>query len=407
MQIDLSSEEDTYLFLLDGGGRDGDVNAENDDIGRTGGAFNLNSRVTVELEAGTYTIEATTYGAATTGDFTLAIDVETAEETPVAPPPPPVADECVIDLGTLSADVSESGEWVVDCASENRSGSYARFYTFTLDEPVEVQIDLTSEDDPYLFLLDGGGRDGDVKAENDDVDLDGGDFDSRLTVELEAGTYTVEATTYGAATTGDFTLTIDVVEPEVAPSGLRMESNRSGADGRVLSEHNVLRYTLTGLTNGVEYYIQVRAVTGASTGEWSASATATPGATDTATPPEVVDECVTDLGTLSADVSESGEWTDDCESENRSGSYARYYTFTLDEPAEVQIDLSSEEDTYLFLLDGGGRDGDVNAENDDIGSHRRCLQPQLASDCRTGGRDIHHRGDDIRRSDDRRLHTRH
>ena len=50
-----------------------------------------------------------------------------------------------------------------------------RFCTFTLDREVEVQIDLTSDEDTYLYLLRGAEADGDVMVENDDVDLAGGD----------------------------------------------------------------------------------------------------------------------------------------------------------------------------------------------------------------------------------------
>ncbi len=58
-----------------------------------------------------------------------------------------------------------------------------------------------------------------------------------------------------------------------------------------------------------------------------------------------------------------GSWTDACDSENRENAYARFYTFSLTEGADVTITLNSATDPYLFLLDG---DGDVVAENDDI-----------------------------------------
>ena len=77
------------------------------------------------------------------------------------------------------------------------SGSYARFYTFTLEEETKVTIDLTSEEDTYLFLLDGADKDVEFRFENDDVSDD--DRNSRISEALEAGTYTVEATTYNAA----------------------------------------------------------------------------------------------------------------------------------------------------------------------------------------------------------------
>ena len=56
-------------------------------------------------------------------------------------------------------------------------------------------------------------------------------------------------------------------------------------------------------------------------------------------------------------------WAADCQSQSRQDSYARYYTFTLTEQAEVTITLESDTDPYLFLLDDAG---EIIVENDDI-----------------------------------------
>jgi len=59
-----------------------------------------------------------------------------------------------------------------------------------------VQIDLESHIDP---LMRGNGTDGDVIARNDD----GGHLrDARISKWFEAGTYTIEATTYTAGKVG-------------------------------------------------------------------------------------------------------------------------------------------------------------------------------------------------------------
>ena len=291
--IDLASETDTYLFLLAGAGKDGTVEEENDDIE----SGNTNSQVVDTLAAGTYTIEATTYNADATGDYTLTITGPGGTDTP-GPTPPTPTDSCVVDLGSLTGTVSQSGTWADDCASSNREGRYARFYSFTLEQETEVTIDLTSETDTYLFLLAGAGKDGTVEEENDDIES--GNTNSQVVDTLAAGTYTIEATTYNADATGDYTLTI------------------------------------TG-----------------------------PGGTDTPAP---TDSCVVDLGSLTGTVSQSGTWADDCASSNREGRYARFYSFTLEQETEVTIDLTSETDTYLFLLAGAGKDGTVEEENDDIES---------------------------------------
>ena len=72
-----SSDVDTYLFLTEGVGRDGDLVDENDDVEGT------NSLIEVEdLAAGEYTIEATTFEAGKSGDFELVLGIEITSRTP-------------------------------------------------------------------------------------------------------------------------------------------------------------------------------------------------------------------------------------------------------------------------------------------------------------------------------------
>ena len=60
---------------------------------------------------------------------------------------------------------------------------------------------------------------------------------------------------------------------------------------------------------------------------------------------------------LTGDGAITGQWVGECASENHTGSYARYYNFTLDVESEVTITLESEIDTWLYLLEGAGRTG--------------------------------------------------
>ena len=230
--------------------------------------------------------------------------------TPEPTPTPPV-DSCV---ETVSADGAVSGSWDSDCASESRDGSYAGYYAFTLSESAEVTITLESSVDTYLYLREGAGRDGSVLHDNDD--LVSGNTNSEIQETLSAGTYTIEATTYDAGATGDFTLTVSGLPAAVEPS---------------------------------------------STPE--PTATPEPSVTPEPTPTPPVDSCVE---TVSADGAVSGSWDSDCASASRDGSYASYYTFTLAESAEVTITLESAVDTFLYLREGAGRDGTVLHENDDI-----------------------------------------
>ena len=98
-----------------------------------------------------------------------------------------------------------------DRAAEQGTGErYARFYTFEITEESNVTIRLTSsEEDTYLYLTEGVGRDDDFIEKNDDDP--GSGTNSLIEVEeLAAGEYTIEATTFNAGETGDFTLTLSI-----------------------------------------------------------------------------------------------------------------------------------------------------------------------------------------------------
>jgi len=158
--IDLQSLVDTYLFLLNGSGH---------------------SQIIRTLSAGTYTVEATTFVAGVTGNFDVSVSALT-------PPPDPCVD-------SIKDNINKSGSWEPSCTSTHRSGSYAKYYTFTLSSRQQVTIDLQSLVDTYLFLLNGSGP------------------DSQIIRTLSAGTYTVEATTFTAETTGNFVVSVSVTTP--------------------------------------------------------------------------------------------------------------------------------------------------------------------------------------------------
>ena len=202
----------------------------------------------------------------------LGLDFCAAQSPPTAP-----ADPCleVESLGALTAPVTRMGVWASDCASEARSGSYARYYTFTLDSGTQVEINLTSGVDAYLALRQGAGRDGTMVASNDNVGSR--NPNSAINMMLAAGDYTVEATTFFAGQTGDFTLSV-----------------------RPLQETE-------------------------------------------------------DLGTLAGSVDRSNSmWVSDYMSTQQAGSYARSYTFTVNTATHVAINLTSPEDSYLYVLDSNG-----------------------------------------------------
>ena len=186
VEMNLTSGVDPYLALRRGEGRNGTIEASNDNVG----SRNSNSSINRVLSAGTYTVEATTYFSGQTGSFTLSVRPLQGTE----------------NLGRLTRSVDRSNSvWVSNYASTQQGRGYARSYTFTLAAATHVVINLTSSENPYLYVL----RNGTVVHENDNVTTR--NLNSRIDETLQPGTYTIEATTYFPARTGTFHLSIGVV----------------------------------------------------------------------------------------------------------------------------------------------------------------------------------------------------
>ena len=284
-----SSAADTYLYLRSGDATSGTVLHENDDHEGSTSA----SQIQETLAAGSYTVEATTYSAGATGAFTLSISGLAGTTAP--DPGTGTGDNC---SQTIAADGTVSGSWASGCDSEERTGSHARYYSFTLEQSSEVTVALNSSAaDTYLYLRNGDATSGTVLHENDDHE--GSTSASQIQETLAAGSYTVEATTYSAGATGAFTLSISGLAGTAAPDP------------------------------------------GTGTG----------------------DNC---SQTIAADGTVSGSWASGCDSEERTGSHARYYSFTLEQSSEVTVALnSSAADTYLYLRSGDATSGTALHENDD------------------------------------------
>ena len=417
--IDLESTLDTFLYLREGEARSGTAPHFNDDIE----SGNLNSRISQTLAAGTYTIEATTYAAATVGTFTLTVS-GLSGTTVTDPDPAPGTDPCAIEP---IADVETTGAWAADCQSRVSERGYARYYTFTLDQESAVTIDLESSVDTFLYLREGEARSGTAPYFNDDIES--GNLNSRISQTLEAGTYTIEATTYAAATVGTFTLTVSGlsgttdIDPDPTP-GTDPCAAVAVADGETtgawaadcqsqVSDRGYARYyTFTldqesavtiDLVSSVDPYLFLREGDARSGGflyenddvesgvnlnsrisqtleagtytiEATTYAVATVGnftltisglAGTTTTPGGGTDPCAIEP---IADGESTGAWAADCQSRVSDRGYARYYTFTLAQESAVTIDLVSSVDTYLFLRVGDARGGGFLYENDDIES---------------------------------------
>ena len=145
-----------------------------------------------------------------------------------------------LDLGLDTCEQSISaigrvgiiGEWADDCPSENDPGSYARFYTFTLDTASEITINLMGDLDTYLYLLEGAGRHGRIIEQDDDS---GYGTDSRMKPSLQPGTYTIEATTYSSGAAGYFGLIIDGVPLATPPPPFSLYHGASQANASITS----------------------------------------------------------------------------------------------------------------------------------------------------------------------------
>ena len=152
---------------------------------------------------------------------------------------------CVRFLGELKSPRLQRSTWIEECESMNKSGSYARFYIFSLSEETRMKINVSSTGvDPYLFLLNGKGKDGEVIAENGDR-VDNDRRDSHLFITLSAGDYTVEATTNDSNVEGEFEFYIQAVKypdrcRELLPSSDDARGNLrkcvNGSDGVTFSE---------------------------------------------------------------------------------------------------------------------------------------------------------------------------
>ena len=160
-----------------------------------------------------------------------------ARTTPTATPTPRA---CV---GAIRAGASASGTWAAGCVTSHPPASnpggtyYARFYTFTLDGPSDVTITLSSADaSPHLLLLRGAGTGGGMIHEASpfsvDPDTDVISISDTVTIRarLDAGRYTIEATTYYTNATGDFRLRLDA-EDASSVDGANWRRGR-GAAGR-------------------------------------------------------------------------------------------------------------------------------------------------------------------------------
>ena len=138
-------------------------------------AYEQDGSVTVTVDPGNAYAASPTHGAAT---------VQVSDDEKSNP-----CVQVLTENGTIK------DQWTSSCQSRQRYGRYSQFYTFDVSEQSTITIDLVSSTDTYLYLRAGQGTDRGPSVEfNDDA---GSRHNARISRQLHAGWYTVEATTYG------------------------------------------------------------------------------------------------------------------------------------------------------------------------------------------------------------------
>ena len=424
MTIDLTTttDADPVLYLRKDEPMSGANTFGRDYIARDdNGAGGTDARIIRALAAGTYTIEAAAADSADNKAFSLALTSE-------------LATICRETLDISTSPATQTASWADGCDSATNARSYARYYTFTLSADSEVAIELDTPDattpsgdsaivpkvDARLYLRSGQNTAGATVAESDDISEIPLSTDSRIERTLDAGEYTVEATTHIPKTAGSFTLTVTYSAarsgcaptslgtladsaPTLTANGVSWPSCDSAAKtdsksayyGFTLSNPGMVEISLTSSAAGADPYLYLRdgarnfgtaiasdndggtgdaalirrsLEAGSYTIEATNQSATASGTFDLSA--TLITDCRIDLGTLgtSSNVDVSGTWLTGCPSAARTGKYARFYTFRLASVNRANISLESEyADTYMYLRSGEAESGAHIAEDDDVG----------------------------------------
>jgi len=154
-------------------------------------------------EAGEYTVFVTSYAAAESGTYTLAVETSTTES---AAGDAPASDLSVITFGETQSGQLAQGDLTLD------AGEFADVYAFEGTRGESIAVDLTADAfDTYLVVMTPDGQ----SIQNDD--FEGSERHSRIELPLEQdGRYRIVATSYAAAETGSYTVSLERVRPDAA-----------------------------------------------------------------------------------------------------------------------------------------------------------------------------------------------
>ncbi|WP_440988586.1 PPC domain-containing protein [Haloarchaeobius baliensis] len=373
VDIEMSSADgDTLLAVLDA---DSNVVAVNDDAGTS-----LDSRIS-RLFVGAnsdYTILATSFSV----DATFSYELSVTESEPLP------------DLRSISIGQTRTGGVDRNDPNESRFNGYYEPVTFEGSAGQYVDIEMTSErGDTYLYLLD---TDGQVVAENDDT---AASLNSRVEYQLtETGEYTIIATSYDTEATFMYELTVREGSAPIDLRSISVGEQRTGEldngdpnedrfngyyepvtlqadagqfleiemtseqgdtylylldpDGNVVAQND----DYEGFNSLIEYETS-------QSGEFTIIATSfTSGALFEYELSVLAGAAPTDLRSISVGQTRTGELDP---SDPQSSAFNGYYepvSLSVDSTTTVNIEMNSDGDTYLFLLDANDQ---IIAENDD------------------------------------------
>jgi len=197
-----SGDFDSYLLVRG----PGELSEDNDDDAGQRGS--RNSRVTFTAAAdGEISVSATSFSAGETGGYRLALEEGDANSASTASEVHDSGDSPAITVGETRDGRLGQG------ARQLTSGEYVNTFTLRGRRGQQLDLGLSSQDfDPFVQI---NGPD-DFTAFNDDAE--GGGHDSRLVVTLPTdGVYTIAATSYAAAESGRYRLTVRDGEGYEAP----------------------------------------------------------------------------------------------------------------------------------------------------------------------------------------------
>lgn len=349
--IDLDGSYTKELYLLDSNG-----SIIESDLSNSHG----HTKIIKTLDAGSYTIDVTNDYEDSVGIYTLRFK------------------ENIISNSNISVGSSVDGAWNISSGASPRSKNYTNYYTFTVLERTDIIVTLKGNSSyKKLYLLD---------VNNTIVNaLENSSYsNTRLIVTLEAGTYKIDATTSGFSnsTLGNYTLNIKeniilTTEVELNTTTAGEWLSTSGISPRGNSYSNNYIFTLTERkdivitleldnSRGGVYLLDVNNSILESGFGYSSKNTRLIKTLEAGT--YAIDVTMNDnspFGDYNLSLQENivsnvnielnsttdGEWLSTSGISPRSTRSANYYTFTLDKPTDVLIDLVSDNHESLFLLD--------------------------------------------------------